>query len=72
MNSLIEKSSPRPFHHPAKSSVLYCGKVSLESLARRYGTPLYVYSGDQIAERLAMFSEALVGRDHLVCYAVKS
>ena len=72
MNSLIEKTSPRPFHHPANSSALYCGKVSLESLARKYGTPLYVYSGDQIAERLALFQEGLAGRSLLVCYAVKA
>jgi diaminopimelate decarboxylase len=46
--------------------------VSLEALAKKYGTPLYVYSADQIVERLRMFNEALAGRDHLVCYAVKA
>jgi diaminopimelate decarboxylase len=51
---------------------LYCGKVSLESLARKYGTPLYVYSADQILERLQSFQQAFAGRDHLVCYAVKA
>jgi diaminopimelate decarboxylase len=51
---------------------LHCGKVSLDTLARRYGTPLYVYSADQIVERLKMFHDALAGRDHLVCYAVKA
>jgi diaminopimelate decarboxylase len=51
---------------------LCCGPVSLESLARRHGTPLYVYSADQIVERLGLFQEALAGRDHLVCYAVKA
>jgi diaminopimelate decarboxylase len=33
---------------------------------------LYVYSADQIVERLQMFQQALAGRDHLVCYAVKA
>ena len=51
---------------------MHCGKVSLEILARKFGTPLYVYSGDQIAERLQMFQEAFAGREHLVCYAVKA
>jgi len=51
---------------------LHCGKVSLELLAKRYGTPLYVYSADQIVERLGLFQAALAGRDHLVCYAVKA
>jgi diaminopimelate decarboxylase len=41
-------------------------------LARRYQTPLYVYSADQIAERLALFQHAFASRDHLVCYAVKA
>jgi diaminopimelate decarboxylase len=46
--------------------------VSLETLAKRYGTPLYVYSADQIVERLGLFQEALKSRAHLVCYAVKA
>jgi diaminopimelate decarboxylase len=41
-------------------------------LAKRHGTPLYVYSGDQIVERLGLFQQALEGREHLVCYAVKA
>jgi diaminopimelate decarboxylase len=51
---------------------LHCGKVSLETLAKRFGTPLYVYSADQILERLGLFQRALEGREHLVCYAVKA
>jgi diaminopimelate decarboxylase len=51
---------------------LHCGKVSVETLARRYGTPLYVYSADQIVERLGLFQSALKNREHLVCYAVKA
>jgi diaminopimelate decarboxylase len=73
---LILTSSPatssRPFHHPRPGAALCCGRVSLETLARRFGTPLYVYSADQIVERLRMFQQALAGRDHLVCYAVKA
>jgi diaminopimelate decarboxylase len=68
----IFDSSSRPFHYPQPKSALYCGKVSLEALARRYGTPLYVYAADQIVERLGLFQAALKGRDHLVCYAVKA
>jgi diaminopimelate decarboxylase len=64
--------SSRPFLYPQPGSALHCGKVSLETLARRYGTPLYVYSADQIAERLSLFQKALAGREHLVCYAVKA
>jgi len=44
----------------------------MEKLAKKFGTPLYVYSADQIVERLKLFQRAFAGRDHLVCYAVKA
>jgi diaminopimelate decarboxylase len=69
---LVRTASARPFHYPKPGASLYCGAVALNSLARRFGTPLYVYSADQIVERLAMFQKALAHRDHLVCYAVKA
>jgi diaminopimelate decarboxylase len=62
----------RPFHYPEKNAALQCGDVRMGSLARKFGTPLYVYSADQILARLAMFGEAFAGRDHLVCYSVKA
>lgn len=64
--------SSRPFHHPQPDSALCCGKTSLEALAHRYGTPLYVYSADQIIERLQLFQQSFKSRDHLICYAVKA
>ena len=65
-------ASSRPFNYPKPGASLACGAVSLESLGRRFGTPLYVYSADQIVQRLGMFQQSLAGRDHLVCYAVKA
>jgi diaminopimelate decarboxylase len=62
----------RPFQTPRPGAALRCSSVSLETLARRFGTPLYVYSADQILKRLRLFQHALAGRDHLVCYAVKA
>ncbi len=44
----------------------------MEKLARRYGTPLYVYSGDQIAQRVEMFSRAFDPVRPLLCYSVKA
>lgn len=64
--------SPRPFFTPQPGAALHCGGASLDSLARRFGTPLYVYSADQIVERLGLFQQALASREHLVCYAVKA
>ena len=69
---MSEPINSRPFAYPYAGGSLSCGRVSLESLARRFGTPLYVYSAEQMIERLQMFQAALSGRDHLVCYAVKA
>jgi diaminopimelate decarboxylase len=69
--TLSSTSFSRPFHHPQPASALHCGKISLEALAKLHGTPLYVYSADQILERLALFQQAFAGRDHLVCYSIK-
>ncbi|MGB6726434.1 MAG: diaminopimelate decarboxylase, partial [Terracidiphilus sp.] len=69
---LAKQNSSRPFQYAKPGGPLSCGPVSLEALAERYGTPLYVYSADQIVERLEMFSNALANRAHLVCYAVKA
>jgi diaminopimelate decarboxylase len=44
----------------------------VESLARKFGTPLYVYSGSHITQRLRLFQRAFSGLPHLVCYAVKA
>ncbi|MGH9587697.1 MAG: diaminopimelate decarboxylase family protein, partial [Acidobacteriaceae bacterium] len=62
----------RPFVYPNQKSPLACGEVSLDAFARKYGTPLYVYSADAIRYRLGLFTEAFAGLDHVVCYAVKA
>jgi diaminopimelate decarboxylase len=67
-----EASFSRPFRTPRPGAALCVGSVSLEALARRFGTPLYVYSANQIVQRLQLFQRALAGREHLVCYAVKA
>ncbi|HEX3986514.1 MAG TPA: diaminopimelate decarboxylase [Acidobacteriaceae bacterium] len=51
---------------------MQCDGVSLEALARRYGTPLYVYSAQHILARLDLFGSAFQAVEHLVCYAVKA
>ena len=74
-NRKTENSSlnlSRPFVYPQPEGPLSCDTVSLEALAKRYGTPLYVYSGDQVVERLKLFQQAFAERDHLVCFAMKA
>ncbi|MDE2509529.1 MAG: diaminopimelate decarboxylase [Elusimicrobia bacterium] len=53
-------------------SVLRVEGVSAESLARRFGTPLYVYSAGEARARLAALRAAFRRRPPLVCYALKA
>ena len=46
--------------------------VSLAEIARRFGTPCYVYSRAMIEAAFREFDEGLAGVEHLVCYAVKA
>ena len=62
----------RPFVSSAKRSPLTCGEVALDTLAKKYGTPLYVYSANHISYRFGLFTQAFAGQPHLVCYAVKA
>jgi diaminopimelate decarboxylase len=46
--------------------------MRLTEVARRHGTPCYVYSRAAIEAAWRSFDDALAGTDHLVCYAVKA
>jgi diaminopimelate decarboxylase len=52
--------------------ILHCDEVDLSQLAKRYGTPLYVYSATMIRERLASFQAAFRSVPHTICYSVKA
>jgi diaminopimelate decarboxylase len=51
---------------------LYIEGISLDSIAKEFSTPCYVYSGRAIEENYLKYIEALGNQPHLVCYAVKS
>src|SRR5258708_2066214 len=51
---------------------LYCEGVALETLAKKFGTPLYVYSQHTLTSHFQRLDRAMSGLDHLVCFAVKS
>ena len=55
-----------------RGGVLCAEDVSLEDVARRFGTPCYVYSRALIEENFGRFSHALAGRHALVAYSVKA
>lgn len=46
--------------------------VALEDIARRFGTPCYVYSRAAIERAFAEFATALAGRPALIAYSVKA
>lgn len=64
-----QQIATRPFVY--KNKKLVCDGVSMESLARANGTPLYIYSANQILYRAGLFSQAFAGK-HTVCYSVKA
>src|SRR5215467_14966818 len=51
---------------------LYCEGMAVESLAERFGTPLYVYSQGTLTDHFQKLDRALAPVDHLVCFAMKS
>src|SRR5438094_5592149 len=58
------------FHYQAGR--LYCEGVSIESLVKKFGTPLYVYSQGTLTNHFRKLGAALLPLDHLICYAVKA
>jgi diaminopimelate decarboxylase len=46
--------------------------VALADIARQFGTPTYVYSARTLRENFASYQQALAGRKHRVCYAMKA
>lgn len=53
-------------------NVLMCEEVNLTELAEEFGTPLYVYSRNQLVENFRAIDHALEGMDHKTCYALKA
>lgn len=55
-----------------RGGALFAEQVPLEDVARRYGTPCYVYSRAAIEGAYREFTDELSGRAALVCYSVKA
>jgi diaminopimelate decarboxylase len=55
-----------------RDGMLHAEQVSLDEIARRFGTPCYVYSRAAIEAAYREFAVALRGREALVCYSVKA
>jgi len=51
---------------------LHLEGVALDTLAERFGTPLYVYSRQALEDACQAYSDAFAETPHLICYAVKA
>ncbi len=50
---------------------LYCEEVSVEEVARRVGTPTYVYSQRTLLRHYHVFEQAFREIEHLICFSMK-
>ena len=55
-----------------RDQTLYLEELPLADIARREGTPSYVYSRAAILERFQAYQHAFGEVPHKVCYAVKA
>ena len=62
----------RPPGFAYKDTALFCEGQDLRALARRHGTPIYVYSAQMLRDRTRALDEAFAGFPHTLCYAIKA
>ena len=55
-----------------RNGELFCEGASVQKLAAKYGTPLYVYSQATITRHFSELDAAVGSLDHQICYAVKA
>lgn len=72
MSELHQRPPGLLYKSGRKTRELLCERVPLAQLAKRFGTPLYVYSAGMIRERVKAFQKAFSAQDHAICYSVKA
>ncbi len=55
-----------------KGKELYAEDVPVGTLARKYGTPLYIYSHQTLVRHIKAYDEAYGAYPHIICYALKA
>jgi diaminopimelate decarboxylase len=55
-----------------KSNLFYCEDVKIQDLAKKFGTPLYVYSHDTFIGHFLKLKKAFAPVKPLICYSVKA
>jgi diaminopimelate decarboxylase len=69
---VLRESHKGLFRRRGETLALHCDDLPLTNLAKRYGTPLYVYSATSLLARLADFNHAFHHVPHTICYSVKA
>jgi diaminopimelate decarboxylase len=59
-----------PFQY--RRGKLFCEEVPVAEVARRVGTPFYLYSQSALVQQFRAFDRAFAPIPHLTCYAVKA
>lgn len=59
-------------HFLYKNEALHAEEQTIEELAERFGTPLYVYSAATLRRHVDVLRSAMGNIGHLICYAVKA
>ena len=62
----------RPPGFTYKNDELHCDGLAINKIAKKFGTPLYLYSGTAIRERYRVLEGAFHHVKHTLCYSVKA
>jgi len=55
-----------------KNNELFCEKVKIAEIAKKVGTPFYVYSYNTIADHFTKIQKAFAPLNRTICYAMKA
>jgi len=55
-----------------RRGIFFIENVAVRNLARRFGTPLYIYSAGYIRDRISELFDAFAPVNPLICYSVKA
>src|SRR5436190_7313673 len=59
-------------HFRYQNNKLVCEGVPVQSLAEKFGTPLYIYSQATLTDHYQKLDKALAPLDHMICFAMKA
>lgn len=59
-------------HFDYKDGKLFCENTDVELIAKKQGTPLYIYSYQALVDQYQAMTGAFEKHDHLICFSVKA